>query len=107
IREINDKIASGQSQPFSSVENFNAADLYFLMYYGRDEVFTSTFNGLFNRFMQKLPGDNAGAFLTTVNYNHFRDFLSLCSNYGTLPEFLSKASPEEKDQLLKDYISGL
>ncbi|MDB5284186.1 MAG: hypothetical protein JWO06_3261, partial [Bacteroidota bacterium] len=107
IREINDKIANGTAQPFSSVENFSSTDLYFLMLYGRDEVFTSTFNGLFNRFMQKLPNDDGNAFLSAVNYNQFRDFLSLCSSFGTMPEFLSKFSPEAKGRLLSSYLANL
>ena len=107
IREINDKIASGAPQPFSSVENFNATDLYFLMLYGRDEVFSSTFNGLFDRFLQKLPKDDGDAFMVSVNYNQFRDFLSLCANYRNLEEFLSKFSPEAKNKLLVSYVSNL
>ena len=107
IREINEKIATGAQQPFSSVENLGSAELYFLMLYGRDEVFTSTFNGLFNRFIQKLPKDNGEAFLASVNYNQFRDFLSLCANYGTLEEFLTKFSPEAKKKLLQSYVAKL
>ncbi|GEM_PF-1073076 len=107
IREINEKIATGAALPFSSVENFGSADLYFLMLYGRDEVFTSTFNGLFNRFIQKLPRDNGDAFLASVSYNQFRDFLSLCANYGTLEEFLTKFSPEAKKKLLQSYVAKL
>lgn len=106
IREINDKIASGASQPFSSVEDFSSTDLYFLMLYGRDEVFTSTFNGLFTRFIQKLPKDG-NTFLSTVSYNQFRDFISLCSNFGTIDDFLSKFSPDAKKKLLAAYISNL
>jgi hypothetical protein len=107
VREINDKIAVGGTQPFYSVETFNAAELYYLMLYGRDEVFTSTFNGLFNRFMLKLPGGSGAVFLQSVSKNQFRDFLSLCSNYGVLEEFLSKFSSAESKQLLSDYISNL
>jgi hypothetical protein len=107
IREINDKIASGAPQPFSSVEGFSSTDLYFLMLYGRDEVFTSTFNGLFNRFMQKLPNSDGDMFLHTVNYNQFRKFISLCSNFGTIEDFLTKFSPEAKKSLLASYVSNL
>ena len=107
IREINDKIATGSSQPFYSVEGFGAAELYFLMLYGRDEVFTSTFTGLFNRFMQKMPANNGDAFLRSVNYNQFRDFLSLCSNFGTIKDFLSKFSGEAKNDLFIAYTSNL
>lgn len=107
VREINDKIAMGSTQPFYSVETFSAQELYYLMLFGRDEVFTSTFNGLFNRFMLKLPNGNAEAFLISVNKNQFRDFLSLCCNYVVLEEFLSKLNTKDRQQLLTDYVSGL
>lgn len=107
VREINDKIVAGTSQPFYSAETFNAAELYFLMLYGREEVFSSTFNGLFNRFMLKLPGNSGQAFLESVSRNEFRDFLSLCSNYGVLEEFLAKFNQTDRQKLLTDYISGL
>ncbi len=107
IRDINDKLASGNTQAFSSVESFNSADLYFLMLYGRDELFSSTFNGLFSRFIQKMPNENANAFLHSVSLNQFRDFLSLCANYGRMEEFLSKFPEDVKGQLLISYISNL
>jgi hypothetical protein len=107
VREINDKIATGASQPFYAIEGLDAPELYFLMLYGRDEVFTSTFTGLFNRFMQKLPNGNGEAFLRSVNYNQFRDFISLCSNFGTIKEFLEKFSVEARKELFDQYTAGL
>jgi len=107
IREINDKIATGSSQPFYSVEGMGCGELYFLMLYGRDEVFTSTFTGLFNRFLQKCPNMNGEEFLKSVNYNQFRDFISLCSNFGTIKDFLAKFSNEAKNDLFLSYTAGL
>ncbi|MCS6934418.1 MAG: hypothetical protein NZM35_04610 [Chitinophagales bacterium] len=107
IREINDKIASGATQPFYSTEGLNAAELYFLMLYGRDEVFHSTFNGLFRRFIAKLPEDNFERFLQSVSYNQFRDFLSLCAAYDVLDVLLAKVSASSQNDLLKRYVNGL
>ncbi len=107
IREINDKIASGGPQPFYSVDGLGSTELYFLMLYGRDEVFTSTYTGLFNRFMQKLPDHNGEAFLKAVHYNQFRDFLSLCSNFGTIKDFLATLSPAAKSDLFLSYTANL
>jgi hypothetical protein len=107
IREINDKIASGTSQPFYSVESFTAPQLYFLMLYGREEVFTSTFNGLFNRFTQKIPNGNRAAFIQSINKNNLRDFLSLCASFGVLEEFVAGFNPNEKQTLLAEYVGKL
>lgn len=107
IRDINDKIAAGASQPFHSIEGFSSADLYFLMLFGRDEVFTSTFNGLFNRFLQKVPQGDGNGFFRSVNRNQFRDFVSLCSSFGRMEEFLATFSPTDKEKLLIAYTSNL
>lgn len=107
IRDINDKVAAGSSHAFHTVESFSSADLYFLMLYGRDEVFTSTFHGLFNRLMQKAPRAGGEALLHTVNRNRFRDFISLCSNFGRLDEFLTKFNPAARQKLLIAYCSNL
>ncbi len=107
IREINDKIASGGTQPFYAVEGLGSAELYFLMLYGRDEVFTSSFNGLFKRLILKLPNGDGHIFLQNINNNQFRDFISLCSNFGTLQEFLSTFNARNKEQLLTAYVSNL
>lgn len=107
IREINDKIASGGTQPFYQVEGLGSSELYFLMLYGREEVFTSTFNGLFKRLIQKLPDGNGNNFLRGVNNNRFRDFISLCSNFGTLEEFLLTFNATQKEQILVSYVSNL
>jgi hypothetical protein len=107
IREINDKIAAGNNQPFYSVEGFSSAELYFLMLQGRDEVFTSTFNGLFKLFKQKLPSSDGEAFLKGVNKNQFRNFISLCASFDKLEEFLATFSASAKNELLVRYSSGL
>lgn len=107
IREINDKIATGSSQPFYSVDGYTSQELYFLMLYGRDEVFTSTFNGLFARFLQKLPGGDGQVFLKLVNYQQFRDFVSLCANFGMLEDLLARFKAPDKSALLQAYCTKL
>lgn len=107
IREINDKIASGSNQPFYSVEGFSASELYFLMLHGRDEVFTSTFNGLFKLFKQKLPSGNGELLLQNIHYNQFRNFLSLCAAFEKLEEFLTTVPAASRTKLITKYASGL
>jgi hypothetical protein len=107
IREINDKIAAGNKEAFESVEDMNSTELYFLMIYGREEVFTSTFNGLFRRFMEKMPDKNGFTMLTSVNFNRFRNFISLCGVNGKLEEFLTTLSGTDKQTVLSRYVANL
>lgn len=107
IREINDKIASGAPQPFYSVDEFGSTELYFLMLFGRDELFNASYNGLFNRFILKMPGGDAEGFMKSINMNRYRDYMSLCASFGVLEEFLSKFNYIQRQKLLNDYVSGL
>ena len=86
-----------------------AEELYTLITYSEDEIFTSTYNGAFERFMSKLQSDSIDGyeFIKSLNYNQFRTFIKLCAGYNTLNEFLTTMSETNKDLLFKDFIHGL
>jgi len=90
---------------FKSVENFEAKGLYALIVLGESEAFTSTFNGLFNRFVKKI--DSGKTFLESVGYDHFRTFIKMLATYGRLNDFLQTMSPDEGRELLRRFIGNL
>jgi hypothetical protein len=104
LREINDNIASNEPEPFRIVENFSKEEIYFLMVFGREEVITGSFNGLYVRFKNKLRGENVFTLLQQINKNRFRTFISMCSTYGKLDEVLAEIEAEQRDTLLVDFI---
>ncbi len=107
VREINDKIAFNDPEPFKSVQNLSAEEIYFLMIFGREEVVTASFNGLFLRFLQKLHTRSLASFFKGVSYGKFRTFLSECSSYNKFELIMQSLPDAERDALLIQFVSNL
>jgi hypothetical protein len=107
IRSINDKADLPEKDRYASVENLGCDELYYLMVYGREEVFNGTFNGLFSRFQNKCATSgywNAKRFITLP---HYRSFIAMCAAYNKLDKFLSLFSPGDQNILLTTFASSL
>ena len=70
--------------------NMTAQELYTLMVYGEDEVYTSSFLGLFKRLMERMTEESSYEFLHNLGRNQYRTFIKMCAAYNELPTFLNK-----------------
>jgi hypothetical protein len=107
IRDINDKVALPERERYATVENLSCDELYYLMVYGREEVFNGTFDGLFARFQTKCSASgywNAKRFLQLP---HYRSFIAMCAAYNKLDKFLSLFPPGDQNVLLTTFASSL
>jgi len=109
IRRINDLHLSPDSVRFESVKNASAKELYILMVYGEEEIFTSSFNGLFARLMKQLKEEklSGNQLFDDLGYNKFRSFIKLLANYQRLNEFLGTLPFLERQSLLVKFIQGI
>ncbi|MFN8309758.1 MAG: hypothetical protein U0T73_07335 [Chitinophagales bacterium] len=105
VRNINDKMALPESQRFASVDTMQAETLYYVMVYGREEVFASTFTGLFQRFKkQALTSPKAR---DLASFPHFRSFIALCTNNQKLEDLLTLFSTGEQEALWHAFVADL
>jgi hypothetical protein len=110
VRKINDMhLLKDASSRFSSIDSMNSKELYTLITYSAEEIFTSTYNGAFQRLMHRFETDSTDGyeFLESMNFNQFRTFIKLCAGYNTLNTFLSTVSAENKTLLFEHFITGL
>jgi len=107
VREMNDLHNEKPPVRFKCINDMPPEVLYFIMVYGQDEIYTSSFVGTFNRMMERLEGKSGYDLLSTVHRDRFRTFLRMCAGYNTLSDFLGTMAPEQKTQLMKDFIAGL
>jgi hypothetical protein len=109
IKDINQLHEEPDRIRFEAVDTmpYKAEEIYTLMVYGEDEIYTSTFLGLFNRMMEKMDQTSSYQFLHDLGLNKYRTFIKMCANYNTLPEFLTKMKDWEKDALFGVFIKGL
>lgn len=110
VRKVNDlHEVADSSVRFAAVRNMNAAELYTLMVYSPEEIFTSTFNGLFERLLRTMKNEELSGYdlLEQINYNKFRTFIKQCAGYGNLETFLATMPEENALTVLRKFVSEL
>jgi hypothetical protein len=107
VRAINDKTGQPEKARFATVDNLDCDELYYLMVYGREEVFSATFAGMFSRFEAKCTSSKEWNAAHFIAYPHYRSFIALCATYGKLEKFLSLFTPTDQKTLLTAFASGL
>jgi len=107
IRSINDKINLSERERFESVDNLSCNELYYLMVYGREEVFTGTFDGLFSRFLAKCSTTGYWSVRRFTALPHYRSFIALCAAFNQLDKLLALFSPTDQNLLLVTFASSL
>ena len=109
IYKINDLHEHSNLVRFESVDKATPSELYTLMVYGEEEVFTSSFNGLFDILIKKMHENNINGkkLLEQVGQNKFRTFIKECSSFNRLNEFLGTMDKESAEQLLSNIVSNI
>lgn len=109
VEDINSLHDQPDTLRFKSVENSSSDELYALITYGENEIYTSSFNGLFNRMLTRLKTDDVKGdqFLAKVRHDKFRTFIRLCAQFGRLPDFLATMTPTNCANLMKRFAEGL
>lgn len=107
IRVINDLHNEKDEVRFASIENFSAEELYTMIVYSEEEIFTSTFNGLFKRMMIKIGPISGYEFLKQVGDNRFRTFIKMSASFGKLSSFLQSMTSLHQQMLMIKFASGL
>jgi hypothetical protein len=107
VREMNDLHEEPDVKRFKCIEKMAPQTLYYLMIFGQDEIYTSSFIGTFNRMMERIKPSTTDSFLLSVNHDRFRTFIRMCAGYNTLSTFLNAMPQEKKTELMSNFIAGL
>lgn len=107
--EINRLHASHDAERFKAVEGASAASLYVTIVNSLEEMFPTSFNGLFTRLIsamrkERVSGD---ALLMHMEHKLFRTFIKLCASYNRLNDFLDTMPVEKRKELLTKFVSDL
>lgn len=107
IRQVNDLHEEKDPIRFKSVEGLSPQELYYLIINGQEEIYTSSFIGLFKRMMERMKPPKGDDLLVSVNFDRFKKFISMSAGYNTLDEFLQSMDPQNANALMEKYIANL
>jgi hypothetical protein len=112
VYEMNAHHNGTDAERLSYIGDFKAQELYYLIAFGTNEAYTSTFNLIFRQMMKKMrtEGKPADALISKADptYRHYRTILAACASYGRLTEFLATIHDRSnKEDLLRRFIVEL
>jgi hypothetical protein len=107
VREMNDLHDEPDAKRFKCIEKMDPQTLYYLLIYGQDEIYTSSFIGTFNRMMERMKPMKGDEFLNSLHHDKFRTFIRMCAGYNTLSNFLASMEIDKKTELMSGFIAGL
>lgn len=107
VQLMNELHNAGDATRFRCINSFNTAELYYIMVYGDDEFYTSSYLGVFKRLMRSMKPKDGYDFLDEMNFTKFRTFIRLNGNYNTLSSFLKSMKADKQQKLMKSFVDRL
>jgi hypothetical protein len=92
---------------FKKIQPLSPQELYYLIVLNEVEIYTSSYIYIYQRMFELMPSKNADSLLGLVNFDKYKKFLTMASNYNTLNDFLGKMSGPKAEWLMADFVSNL
>lgn len=107
IEQINALHDSPDNVRFKILDQLTPQELYYLIVLGEDVIYTSSYKGVFNRMMQRMPTPAGDSLLMSVRFDRFKKFIKLAAGYNKLDEFLQTMPDSSSQRLMMAFVRGL
>lgn len=107
VRVMDELHESSEAVRFKCIEDLSPEAIYYIIVYGQEEIYTSSFTGAFKRMMEKMKPLKGNEFLEKLSYDRFRTFIRMSAGFGRLDQFLTTFGESEKQKLMKDFVANL
>jgi hypothetical protein len=107
VNEINELHTSPEAIRFASVKGLRTQDLYYIITSCGDELYTSSYLGLYKRLMEQFKDQTADSLFDMMGYDNFRTFIRLAANYNVLDDFLHHLSPDRMKNIMQRFIGSI
>lgn len=107
ISKINGLHTAPDPVRFKILDPLSPQELYYLTVLGEDEIYTSSYRGVFKRIIQRLKGQPTDSLLMTMNFDYFRKFIKMAAAYNELDTLLKLMPDSNATVLMKSFMFGL
>ncbi|HEY4149818.1 MAG TPA: hypothetical protein VGM41_12855, partial [Chitinophagaceae bacterium] len=107
IREINGLHDQPDPIRFKSLEPLSPQELYYLCVVSEDEIYTSSYLGVFKRIFERMKNPRGDSLIMSVNADYFRKFIKMAAAYNTLDTLLKSMPGDNATTLMKAFISRI
>ena len=107
VREINALHDKPASIRFKILDPLTPAELYYLVVLSEDEIYTSSYLGVYDRIFQKMPLARGDSLIIEMHGDYFRKFIKMAAAYNKLDYFLATMDKDNAATIMKAFIIGL
>ena len=108
VREINAlHTAENPAVRFKILESLSPEELYYLIVLSEDEIYTSSYLGVYERIFQRMKNPKGDSLIMRVHGDYFRKFIKMAAAYNKLEHFLATMENGNDNTIMKAFIIGL
>ncbi|TAE17368.1 MAG: hypothetical protein EAZ47_11270 [Bacteroidetes bacterium] len=107
INTINALHDESDAVRFNILQSLTPQQLYYLCVQGEEEIYTSSYLGVFKAIFGTKKPITGDELLMSVRFDHFKKWIKMAAGYNTLDAFLATMKPGNADVLLQAFVNGL
>lgn len=108
VREINAlHTVDNPAIRFKILDPLTPAELYYLIVLSEDEIYTSSYLGVYERIFQRMTNPYGDSLIMQVHGDYFRKFIKMAAAYNKLDHFLGTMDKQNAGTIMKSFIIHL
>jgi len=107
VREINALHDKPASVRFKILDPLTPAELYYLVVLSEDEIYTSSYLGVYDRIFQRMTVPRGDSLIIEMHGDYFRKFIKMAAAYNKLDNFLATMDKDNAATIMKAFTIGL
>jgi len=107
INQINALHDEPDAVRFRILEPLNKEELYYLIVFGEEIIYTSSYKGVYARMMERTAGQAGDSLLISVRFDRFKKFIKMAAGYNKLDHFLGTMPDSSAQRLMIAFARGL
>jgi hypothetical protein len=108
VREINAlHTVDNPAIRFKILDPLTPTELYYLIVLSEDEIYTSSYLGVYERIFQRMSNPYGDSLIMQVHGDYFRKFIKMAAAYNKLDHFLGTMDKQNAGTIMKSFIIHL
>jgi hypothetical protein len=92
---------------FKILDPLTPEELYYLVVLNEDEIYTSSYLGVYDRIFQRMRSPYGDSLLMSVHGDYFRKFIKMAAAYNKLEHFLGTMDEQNAGTVMKSFVIDL
>lgn len=92
---------------FKILDPLTPTELYYLIVLSEDEIYTSSYLGVYDRIFQRMKSPKGDSLIMQVHGDYFRKFIKMAAAYNKLDHFLGTMDKQNAGTIMKSFIIHL